>query len=423
MPAAGFTSPSARLKLRLDPAAERAIREGHPWVFADRVRACNRPGTAGELAVAYDRKNRFLAIGLYDPDGPIALRVLHVGQPVELTEEWWKERLARPLAERARQLGPDTDGYRCVNGESDGWPGLVIDRYANIIVMKLYTAAWLPHLERCLRLVAGSIHPASIVLRLSRNCRAAAATAGHADGTTLHGERITEPVVFHEAGLRFEADLVNGQKTGFFLDQRENRCAVAKLAEGTDVLNVFSHAGGFSVHAAAAGARSATDVDLSRHALAAAQRNFALNLGLRTVAACRHETIQADAFEWLEQRGDHGFDVVVIDPPSLAMRAADKAAALTAYRKLATSGWRRVRPGGTLVAASCSAHVPAPEFFQLVRNALPAGASEFMTTLHPTDHPARIPEAHYLKAIFLRKSRQLKMDKKPPPLRNGSRAT
>jgi 23S rRNA (cytosine1962-C5)-methyltransferase len=207
-------------------------------------------------------------------------------------------------------------------------------------------------------------------------------------------------VIFSENGRRFEADVLKGQKTGFFLDQRENRQRVGEMARGKDVLNVFSHSGGFSVYAAVAGARSATDVDISAHALEEAKRNMALN----PAGDCRHVLVKADAFEWLA--GHEGqYDLVIIDPPSLARRQGEKSGALKAYARLARDGFKRLRRGGVLLSASCSAHVPAAEFFGVVRAAaLRSGTAweEIETRLHAPDHEARIPEAHYLKAIYFR---------------------
>lgn len=401
------TPPAAgKLKLRLTPAAERAVRGGHPWVFADRLKEINRPGAAGELAIAYDRQDRFLAIGLYDPDSPIALRVLHMGKPVALDHAWWREHLAIPLRERAGLFHENTTGYRCVNGESDGWPGLVLDRYAGCYVLKLYTAAWFPHLERIAGLIMEQCRPTSLVLRLSRNIRVAAETLGVVDGQVLRGHSVTGPIQFHEHGKLFEAEVIRGQKTGFFLDQRENRRRVGELAAGRDVLNVFSHAGGFSVYAAAGGARSTSDLDISAHALAAARRNFQLNATIPAVQACHHRTIQADAFEWLAAGSPETYDLVIIDPPSLAKRQSEKVPALEAYDRLTASGLKLLRPGGILVTASCSAHVRADEFFGLVREVARRSrlaVTELETARHAPDHPARIPEAEYLKAIYLQR--------------------
>jgi len=211
-------------------------------------------------------------------------------------------------------------------------------------------------------------------------------------------------VVFSENGIRFEADVLRGQKTGFFLDQRDNRREVETLAAGRRVLNAFSFSGGFSVYAARGGAKSVTDLDISAHALESAKRNFALNRNFPAVAACRHETVQADAFAWIE-KSPAKFDLIVLDPPSLAKRAAEREGAVRAYERLNFLGIARLQPGGILVAGSCSAHVPAAEFFDAVRRAAVKSGRKFTelkTLLHPADHPAGFKEAEYLKVIYLK---------------------
>jgi len=221
----------------------------------------------------------------------------------------------------------------------------------------------------------------------------------------LAGSPVDGPVHFLESGIRFESNVINGQKTGFFLDQRENRRAVESLARGGDILNAFSFSGGFSLYAARGGARSVTDLDLSAHALEGAERNFTLNGDIPILARCPHEKIQADAFDWLEQIPHHQFDLIVLDPPSLAKREAERAGAIRAYQNLAASALPHLRKHGVLVAASCSAHVGAGEFFDAVRRAA-TGASRkftaFKTTRHAPDHPATFAEAEYLKCLYLR---------------------
>ncbi|MBZ9751964.1 23S rRNA (cytosine(2499)-C(5))-methyltransferase [Deinococcus sp. HMF7604] len=393
------SAPRARLRLRVSPAAETHIRAGHPWVYESSLRDQNREGEAGELAVIYDRRDRFLAIGLYDPASPLRVRVLHQGTPATLDDAWWTARLDAALLRRAPLFGPDTDGYRVVNGESDGFPGLVVDRYAQTLVLKLYTAAWFPHLERVLGLLAARFPGFAAVLRLSRNIQTQAGALGLHDGQVVAGEVEDGTVVFHETGLAFEADVLRGQKTGFFLDQRDNRRRVEKHARGRRVLNAFSFSGGFSLYAARGGAAEVVSLDISAHALASAKRNFALNPELNAP----HETVQADVFEWLAEPG-RPFDLVILDPPSLARRETERAGAIRAYGKLAADGIRRLERGGILVSASCSAHVSAPEFWDAVRGA--AGRSgrvwrELATSGHAPDHHATFPEAQYLKAIFL----------------------
>jgi 23S rRNA (cytosine1962-C5)-methyltransferase len=378
------------------------LRSGHPWLFGDSIREQNRDGEIGELAVVYDRRDLFLGMGLYDPNSPIRVRMLHVGRPQTIHREWWSSRLEQALARR-RDFDEQTTGFRWLNGESDGWPGLVLDRYDTTLVLKLYTAAWLPRLSEVLEAIRQSLNPERVVLRLSRNIESMAAERfKRNDGEVLYGSPVREAVTFLESGLRFEADVLKGQKTGFFLDQRENRRKVRTLAKGCTVLNAFSFTGGFSVYAADGGATAVTDLDISAHALAGSKRNFALNE--TRISACEHETIKADAFEWLGGNSHRNFDLIVLDPPSFAKRENEKSRAIAAYTRLASLGIRHLRPGGILVACSCSAHVKAHEFFEAVRKAAKSSKRKFCemeTTGHAADHRATFAEAEYLKAIYL----------------------
>jgi 23S rRNA (cytosine1962-C5)-methyltransferase len=397
-------TPPTRLRLRITAAAESIVRAGHPWLFADSIHESNRPGQLGDLAVIYDRKDKFLAVGLFDPDSPIRVRILHAGKPQTIDAAWWQARLTQALARRAGLFDATTTGYRLIHGESDGWPGLVLDRYHTTLVLKIYTAAWLPRLDAILALFKEKISCDRIVLRLSRNIQQFAEKRFQLrDGKILFGAP-PEGVIFSENGVRFEADVLRGQKTGFFLDQRENRSAVETLARGRRVLNAFSFSGGFSVYAARGGATSVTDLDISAHALESAKRNFALNRDFSGVAACRHETVQADAFAWIE-RTPLKFDLIVLDPPSLAKSASEREGAIHAYERLNSHGIQKLARDGILVAGSCSAHVSATEFFSAVRRAAVKSGRKFAelkTLQHPPDHPAGFKEAAYLKVIYLK---------------------
>ncbi|HSY17827.1 MAG TPA: class I SAM-dependent methyltransferase [Candidatus Acidoferrales bacterium] len=402
---AAHPAAAPRLRLRITTTAESIVRSGHPWLFADSIHESNRPGETGELAVIFDRKDKFLAIGLYDADSPIRVRVLHVGKPETIDAAWWQARLTQTLARRAGLFDATTTGYRLIHGESDGWPGLVLDKYDSTLVLKLYTAAWLPRLAEILAVLKENVAGERMVLRLSRNIQAAAEKQFQLrDGQVLFGVPPEGPVIFSENGVRFEAEVLRGQKTGFFLDQRENRQEVGLLASGKRVLNAFSFSGGFSVYAARGGATNVTDLDISAHALESAKRNFALNQNFPAVAACRHETVQADAFEWIE-KAPAKFDLVVLDPPSLAKRAVEREGAIRAYERVNGLGIKLLAREGILVAGSCSAHVPAAEFFDAVRRAAVKSGRKFFelkTKLHPPDHPAGFKEAEYLKVIYLK---------------------
>lgn len=419
-----MNSPPKTLRLRLGATAESIVRSGHPWVFADSIREQNRAGVTGELAVIYDRNDKFLAVGLFDAASPIRVRILHAGKPTTIDAAWWQVQLTKSLARREGLFDATTTGYRLIQGESDGWPGLVLDRYDTTLVCKLYAAAWLPRLDEILTLFEETVACERIVLRLSRNIQAFAQKQFQLeDGVVMSREgrkgdedrqnnpspplsssRDIPPVVFCENGIRFEAEVLRGQKTGFFLDQRENRAEVEKVSSGKKVLNAFSFSGGFSVYAARGGAKSVTDLDISNHALESANRNFALNKNFPTVAACEHKTVQADAFKWIEST-DEKFDLIVLDPPSLAKRETERAVAIRAYEKLNSHGLMRLSRDGILVAGSCSAHVSAAEFFDAVRLAAKKSGrkySELKTKLHPPDHPAGFKEADYLKVIYLK---------------------
>jgi 23S rRNA (cytosine1962-C5)-methyltransferase len=395
-----------QLRLRVTAAAETVLRAGHPWLFAESIREQNRQGSLGELAVIFDRKDKFLAVGLFDPDSPIRVRVLHAGKPQPIDAVWWQARLEGAMRRRRRLFDERTTGFRWLNGESDGWPGLVLDRYGDTLVMKLYTGAWLPRLRETVSRFQNALQPNRVVLRLSRNIQEKAkALFGKGDGEILIGPSLNGPVVFDETGLKFEADVLRGQKTGFFLDQRENRRRVEPLAQGRTMLNAFSFSGGFSVYAARGGARVVTDLDISSHALESAKRNFALNQDVAAVAECTHELLKSDTFEWLAGNANRQFDVIVLDPPSLAKREADRERAVKAYRTLVSLAVRHLSRGGILLACSCSAHVTADEFFAAVTDAVVNSKRKFVElerTGHAPDHPAAFKEAAYLKAIFIR---------------------
>lgn len=403
-PANSEPSRSPRLRMRLKPAAESAVRQGHPWVYDQAVRDLNRPGEPGELAVIYDRKDEFLAVGLYDPVSPIRVRVLASGKPVTINDAWWEERLDEALEKRRGILDSETNGCRLLYGESDYWPGLVVDQYATTLVMKLYAALWLPHAHRIADLLMTRLKPERIVLRLSRNIAELASERPYdlKEGV-FRGTPLEAPVVFQESGLQFEAEVLRGQKTGFFLDQRENRRFVAGLARGKTVLNTFSFSGAFSLYAARAGAIRVTDVDISQHALDSSRQNFELNSHLPQVAACKRDYVKADVLDWLGKSSD-AYDIVILDPPSFARREAERAGALEAYSRLAVLGVGRLARAGVLAACSCSAHVSTQEFFDVVRAAAQKSGRKhrvIRTSGHPPDHAARFPEAEYLKAIFL----------------------
>ena len=395
-----------RIAVHITPEAERALRHGHPWLFEQAIRRQSYEGFAGDLAVVFDRKRDFLAVGLYDPHSTIRVRVLQHGKPAKIDRDWFQAKLMAAAQARAPLLDGTTTGYRLVHGENDGLPGLVVDRYEQTLVLKLYTSAWLPHLRDVLPALVEVIPTERLILRLGRAMlEQPRELYGLRDGETLCGSGPDGPMLFQENGLCFEVDPVRGQKTGFFLDQRDNRARVEKLAGDKEVLNVFAYTGGFSVYAARGGARSVVSIDLSATALEAAARNMAHNAHIPAVASAAHETVVADAFEALVRLGETGrrFDLVIIDPPAFAQKQDQVAQALSAYERLTRLGLGVLRPGGILAQASCSSRVDAEVFFEMVhRAAAQAGRPlrEIERTGHPLDHPVTFREGAYLKCLF-----------------------
>jgi 23S rRNA (cytosine1962-C5)-methyltransferase len=381
------------------------IRRGCSWVFANDVERIGRDAEPGDMAAVYhDRK--LVAVGLYDPGSPIVVRVLS-REGVTPDAAFFEERAQAAIARRAEVASGRTNGYRVINGPHDLYPDLVADRYADTLSVKVYAACVLPHLQAALQPLVDTLAPDRVVIRTSRNIETLVfgSNAGPSPALVL-GRQSLAPVEFLENGIRFEADPVAGQKTGFFLDQRENRARVEQL-HGRRVLNVFSYNGGFSLYAARGGASEVTSIDLSRPAIAAANANFVRNRDDAAIASCTHTGIAEDAFVAMERlsRAGERYDVVVVDPPSFAKQRSEVEGALRAYARLARLAARLIADGGTLVLASCSSRVSADEFIATVSRAVAeAGVRviEIERTQHAVDHPTRFAEGEYLKCVYLR---------------------
>lgn len=396
------TSANKNISVKVKPAAERAIRQGHPWIFEDAITKQSHDGHAGDLVVIYDkRKNKFLAVGLYDPDSPIRIKILQANQPARINQQWFVEQFKHAQKIRQPLIASGITGYRLVYGESDHFPGLIIDRYADTLVMKIYSAMWFPHLRDILSALQETINFERLVLRLSRSVDAQ--KLGLYDGQVLIGDAITEPIQFVENGITLSADVIHGHKTGFFFDQRDNRQRVRKLADGRRVLDVFSYVGAFSVYALAGGATHVIALDISHPAMDALAENVQLNnLSMENV-----EPMVADAFDGMDYLAKHNrqFDLVIVDPPSFAKSQAEVDRALSSYKRLVQLALPLVAPDGILLMASCSSRVKPDVFFNLILNTANQsgyGLDIIETTSHALDHPIGFPEAEYLKAMFVR---------------------
>lgn len=403
-----------RIAVRVRRKAVPSVRKGHPWLFEDSAERCTAGGSPGDTAVLFDPDGKLLGAGLYDPGSRVLVKILPQGSGLPPVGPDLFRILAEKAAERrAGKIPSGTTAWRLINGESDGFPGLAADRYENAAVIKLYSAVWPVRIDQ----VADAIRAASpdidtFVIRLSRELQGMSPEirCGLSDGDIFScgaDSGFDGKKIFRENGILFQADLKSGQKTGFFLDQRDNRARAEKLAQGLDVLNVFCFSGGFSLYAARGGARSVTSVDADRHALEECAANFKRNAGIPNIAKCRHTEIRGDAFAVMSKLAEEGkkFGFVIVDPPSFAQSAGSIPDALKSYARLTKCAMRLLVPGGILAAASCSSRVSPDDFFHAVENAAGGAIRVFDRTFHGADHPALFPESGYLKCLWAKRCR------------------
>jgi len=392
-------------ELILRPNSERLLLKGHPWVYSGAVSQIDAGVEPGQVVDVVSDRGRFVGRGYYNPRSTIAVRILTRDRSSEIDTDFLAGAIGRAV--RLRREDPlltDTDAVRLVHGESDGLPGLIVDEYAGYLVIQLHT--W--GMERLRREIIDAlvqvVTPKGVYERSDVGTRRADGLRDRPTGL-LAGEEPPEHIEVLERGVRLLVDVRRGQKTGLFIDQRENRALLQRLAADKSVLNCFSYTGGFSAHALKGGARHVTEVDVARDALGLARHTFATN-GADPSAA---SLVAADAFAFLDHLAERGprYDVVVLDPPSMVRKARDIKNATGVYIKLNRNALRLVRDGGYLLTASCSSRIEAEDFFQIVRRG--AAGARVTTRIqafnqHPSDHPVdpTFPEGRYLKAILAR---------------------
>jgi 23S rRNA (cytosine1962-C5)-methyltransferase len=384
-------------RVRLKKALERSLHKGHPWIYADALSAPAGLETGAEVAVV-GRDGRPIARGLYDARSPIAVRVAWLDPKEALDGVFVRARLKAALACRRGAIDASTtDAFRWCNGEGDFLPGVVVDVYRQVAVLRLDGDA--------VRVWRDAVVAAILELGRGLGIDCVYERSRGGAGQALHGPPPTGPVEIREHGARFAVDVVHGQKTGFFLDQRENRLALRPYARGLLVANLFGYTGGFSVAAALGGAKRVVTVDSAAPALKDAEINFALN-GLDPGA---HELACADAFDWLKAAAAarRAFGLVVVDPPSFAPSEQSVGRALAAYRDVNALALKIVEPGGLLAAASCSSHVGMEAFLEALTDA-GERARRPLRVLEvrgqPADHPTLpvFTEGRYLKFVLVR---------------------
>ncbi len=389
-------STSSPVKLQLSRDLVKTIKRGHAWVYANALRSLPKapPGTPAILLD--NRGGREIARGYFDPISPIAFRVCSTsGTPLD--QQWAETQMTQAIALRKRLFDPrSTTGYRLFNGEGDDLPGLVVDIYNRVAVVVTDGIApggfW--QVSNIAEWLAGQLDLDRVIHR-SREME---------QPGVIIGSTISDPIRFLENGLQFTADLIHGQKTGFFLDQRENRQRIIPLAQGRSVLNVFGYTGGFSVYAGKGGAERVTTLDTAAPALEFATHHWKLN----NLDPGTHATIHADAFEFLAEsvRKDQVWDLVILDPPSFAPSENAVPQAVQAYTKLIALGAQCTAKKGIIAAASCSSHIHTQAFLDIIENAVSQArrkAAILGVYGQPPDHPAPLvmPELRYLKFVLL----------------------
>ena len=385
------------VRLNLSRDRTRMLKQGYPWIYRDWL-ADLPQAPAGTRAMVRDKDGSLLAFGMYDPVGPLAVRVCALERE-RLDDDLILAKLQAALALRQSLFdATTTTGFRLINGEGDGLPGLTCDLYAGHAVLKLDGDA--PAAFWNADAVADWLGRRLAIENVFLKHGSKAATRGRA----LKGTIPSKPVGFLENGIHFQADLVQGQKTGFFFDQRDNRARIGALSKGRSVLNLFAYTGGFSVYAGVAGAADVTSVDIAKPVTEAAQENWLLN-GLDPE---RHHTSATDAFEFLEaaRAGKRLWELVIVDPPSFAPAERHVTKALASYQALFIAALHVLAPGGIIALSSCSSHVSSAMFLELVEAAVSKARRRAVVLGvygQPADHPFPLAcrELQYLKFVLL----------------------
>ena len=394
---------SAAPRLVLKPGRDKSVRHRHPWIFSGAIARVDGEPASGDTVSIVGPDGAFLAWAAYSPDSQIRARAWSFDASDTIDEEFLTGRLAASIARRARLLG-EGDAMRLVHGESDGLPGLVADRFGETIVVQVLSAGaerwrgfWGPALAELTGARCVYERSDAEVRSLEGLPHRSSAMVGEAPAQA----RIVED------GIAYDVDVVHGQKTGFYLDQRDNRALAGSLARDAEVLNAFCYTGGFSLSALRAGAKRVTSLDTSEEALALARHNVEIN----SFDAARAEWLAADVFAQLRKFRDQGrkFDLVVLDPPKFAPTEKHVPNAARAYKDINLWAMKLLAPGGHLLTFSCSGAVSPDLFQKIVAGAAADARVDLQMRRHlgaALDHPVSIhfPEGEYLKGLWLQAS-------------------
>lgn len=384
--------------LTLKPEREKSILNQHPWIFSGAVQKMPS-ADEGEIVAVHDSRNRYLGYGFFSRQSQITCRLFEFGkEPKEIDENYWLTKIKKAYDVRQKYvINSDTNAYRLLHAEGDFFPGVIVDVYNQIAVLQLLvqgTEKILPHIVK-------GIQALGIDYLYLKTKESSQIIEGIETRQAWLDKVWKEELIIKENGLKFPIDVEKGQKTGFFLDQRDNRLLIKQLAEGKSVLNTFSYTGGFSVYALAGGASEVVSVDISKEAIEAGEKTMAINFGQNA----SHRSVVEDCFDFLKKETQQ-YDIVILDPPAFAKNKKSVANASRGYISLNELGIKRVKPGGLLFTFSCSGNIDKDLFRKIIFTAA-AGVGRPVRILHqltqPVDHPINIyhPEGEYLKGLVL----------------------
>jgi 23S rRNA (cytosine1962-C5)-methyltransferase len=387
----------------LQAGREKSLLRRHPWIFSGAIECVNGAPANGDTLPVRSAQGNFLAWAAYNAGSQITARIWSWREDENIDTGFFRSRVANALAlRRDFKVADKSSGMRLIHAESDGLPGLIVDQYGDVLVMQINSAGAERWRDTCADILQELCNPTCIYERSDSDSRALEGLALR--NGVLRG-RLPDNVEVAEHGLHFKVDVATGQKTGFYLDQRDNRALTETLAHDKDVLNCFCYTGGFSLYALRGGAKSVLSIDASGDALRIAEENLARN-GLDPARA---EWQEADVFLALRKLRDQGrsFDFIILDPPKFAPTAAFAEKAARGYKDINLLGFKLLRPGGLLATYSCSGGINEELFQKIIAGAaLDAGIdAQIVHHLHASaDHPVLLsfPEGAYLKGLVLR---------------------
>lgn len=392
------------IEIKLKKGKEKAVYQRHPWVFSGALDKIKGKPENGEVVKVLDNQGDFLAYGYYNDQSRVAVRLLEWDENVNIDEAWYAQKIDTAIAGRAHLLASEeTTASRLIFSEADFLPGLIVDRYADFLSVQILSSGIEKAKETIIKVLVERLQPKGIFDRSDATARTHEGIA--AENGLLWGENPAEFIEVKENGIKYHINIAEGQKSGFYCDQRDNRNILASYSKGKTVLDCFSYSGGFSLNAFAQGAAQVTSVDSSPLAIETLKQNMALN----QFDSSRHIAIQSDVNKQLRQFNDEGkkFDVVVLDPPKYAPSRSALDRAARAYKDLNRRGLMLLESGGLLATFSCSGAVDIETFKQIIAwAALDAGreVQVIKQFCQPEDHPVRLsfPEGEYLKGLLLR---------------------